>query len=48
MLRYLNFETAVITQKSDFNHSDKIILPGVGSFDTGLKLYKNQIYLKNH
>tara|TARA_Y100000022_G_C13178367_1_gene342098 strand:- start:133 stop:765 length:633 start_codon:yes stop_codon:yes gene_type:complete len=47
MLKFLDFETTVITQKSDFNHSDKIILPGVGSFDTGVKaLQKSNLFEK--
>ncbi len=38
--RYLGFETYLINNEVDLNNVDKIILPGVGSFNTAVKNLK--------
>ena len=38
MLNYLNFEPLIIREPKDLDCSNKIILPGVGSYDTDLSM----------
>ena len=40
MLKYLNIEAQIIQDEQGFDSSDKLILPGVGSFDEGMKNLK--------
>ena len=40
MLNYLNFEPLIIREPKDLDCSNKIILPGVGSYDTGVNALK--------
>ena len=37
-IKGLNFQVKVITNPNDLDSSEKIILPGVGSFKTAMKL----------
>jgi len=41
MLRYLNIEATISDNSSIINNAKKLILPGVGSFDNGIKNLKN-------
>lgn len=41
MLSYLGYESKISTHKEDIELATKLILPGVGSFDTGMKNIKS-------
>lgn len=57
MLRKIDVDYRIINDTKELNYDDKIILPGVGSFDTAIKNLKvsgffdeikNSIYIKNY
>ena len=41
MFRYLDIDTKIINEPSELNDTDKLVLPGVGSFDAGMKQLKS-------
>jgi glutamine amidotransferase len=45
MLKKIGFESVVSSSKEDIAAASKIILPGVGSFDTGMKSLMDNDYL---
>tara|TARA_Y100000590_G_scaffold463560_1_gene630622 strand:+ start:366 stop:983 length:618 start_codon:yes stop_codon:yes gene_type:complete len=51
VLQYLNYETKIINNYKEIKKSEKIILPGVGSFPLAMKRIKNKNYfneIKEH
>lgn len=45
MLEYLNIKSEIITTKREIEHAEKLILPGVGSYDKGVnKLKENDLF----
>ncbi|MBO2581706.1 imidazole glycerol phosphate synthase subunit HisH [Shewanella algae] len=46
MINYLGFDAELLKSKSDFKKVQKIVLPGVGSFDQGIQnLHKSDLFI---
>jgi imidazole glycerol-phosphate synthase subunit HisH len=46
MLQYLNIKTMIISEPKDIKKTDKLILPGVGSYDFGIDSLRSSGFIE--